>query len=1250
MSPSGPVELPDPTADLHWSDYRGAIHDIFAENAQRHPERLCVVETQSSKSPRREFTYRRINEASNQVAHHLLENGVERGDFVMIYAHRGVDLVVAVFGVLKAGATFSVIDPAYPPDRQIIYLDVARPRALIIIEKASQEAGSLSEQVRDWISNNLDLKTEIPGLMLQNDGSLIGGHIDGKDVIQAQAHLADKVPGIVVGPDDTPTLSFTSGSEGRPKGVKGRHFSLAYYFPWMAKTFNLSSSDKFTMLSGIAHDPIQRDMFTPLFLGAQLLVPSREDIQHELLAEWMKREGATVTHLTPAMGQILVGGASTVFPSLHHAFFVGDILIKRDCRRLQELAPNVNIVNMFGTTETQRAVSYFEIPCRNQDPNFLDNMTDVIPAGRGMYDVQLLVVNREDRMKLCDVGETGEIYVRAGGLAEGYLGEDLAELTRTKFVENWFVEPRKWIEEDRKRVAEEKGRQPWRQYFEGPRDRLYRSGDLGRYMPSGDVECTGRADNQVKIRGFRIELGEIDKWVSEHPLSQENVTLLRQDKDEEPTLVTYIVPNLKQWKTWLLERDILDDAEEDDSMLGLLKRFRALRDDLRDYLKTKLPSYAVPSVILPLRRMPLNPNGKIDKPALPFPTADEISSAAVRHSQDNEDTGLSTTDKAVASIWEKVIPHVTANSLSPADSFFDIGGHSILAQYMLASVKKQWPDANLDIVTIIRHPTLRAFAAEIDRSLDPIGLRLDAEGLANGVPDETSYSADASNLESELLDTYSTGQPPASRPSTIFLTGATGFLGAYIIRDLLSRPQIKVIAHVRAETQSAGLDRIRETCKAYGIWSEEWSSRLSCVTGDLQKPRLGLDPEAWQAIADKADVIIHNGAKVHWVLPYDALKPANVLSTLAAMNLCATSKPKTFTFISSTSVLDTDHYVQMSDAGTPVPETDDLEGSRKGLGTGYGQSKWVSEYLIREAGKRGLKGTIVRPGYVTGDSKTGVTNTDDFLTRHLKGCVQLSAAPEIPNDINMVPVNHVARCVVACALHPPSHSSSPKNPFNSTPTTTTIPTTTTTITTAQITAPSPRMTFTAFASALRTYGYPVSIIPYPAWREKLIAYVEHNPSQNPEKEENEKDEHALLPLYHFVTGDLPAGTRAPLLEDGNTRAALEADDAVGVGDACGVNPNPKEVAADTKDGVAVAEGEVVTEEVLGRYLAFLVAVGFLDAPPPPPPPPPAGGGGGGSAEEEKDEKGLQVKPLPDIPQLAEGGAGMGMRLKGRGRG
>ncbi len=346
--------IPDPTSDLEWSSFRGAIHDIFAANAEAHPDRTCVVETKSEDSPERKFTYRQIHEASNVLAHHLVQSGLERGDVVMIYSYRGVDLVVAVMGTLKAGGTFSVLDPAYPPDRQNIYLEVSLPRALVIIDKATQDAGELSEKVRDFISDNLKLRTEVPALRLENDGFLQGGEIDGKDVFEAVRSNKSKGPGIVVGPDSTPTLSFTSGSEGRPKGVRGRHYSLAFYFDWMAKTFNLSEKDKFTMLSGIAHDPIQRDMFTPLFLGAQLLVPAKNDIQNELLAEWMKEHGATVTHLTPAMGQILVGGATATFDKLHHAFFVGDILIKRDCRSLQNLANNVRIVNMYGTTETQR--------------------------------------------------------------------------------------------------------------------------------------------------------------------------------------------------------------------------------------------------------------------------------------------------------------------------------------------------------------------------------------------------------------------------------------------------------------------------------------------------------------------------------------------------------------------------------------------------------------------------------------------------------------------------------------------------------------------------------------------------------------------------------------------------------------------------------------------------------------------------------------------------------------------------------
>jgi L-2-aminoadipate reductase len=971
--------IPDPTRDLNWSAFRGAIHDIFASNAQSHPDRLCVVETASGSSPRREFTYKQINEASNILAHHLVRSGIQLGEVVMVYAHRGVDLVVAVMGVLKAGATFSVIDPAYPPFRQNIYLDVARPRALVIIEKATTEAGKLTDEVRSFIKENLQLRTEIPALVIQKDGSLLGGSVDGKDVLADEVSVKSTLPGVVVGPDSTPTLSFTSGSEGRPKGVRGRHFSLAYYFPWMSKTFNLSENDKFSMLSGIAHDPIQRDIFTPLFLGAQLLVPSRDDIQNERLAEWMQEHEVTVTHLTPAMGQILVGGATAEFPSLHHAFFVGDILIKRDCRLLQGLAPNVFIVNMYGTTETQRAVSYYEIPSYASKGGYLDSMKDVIPAGRGMLDVQMLVVNRFDRSRLCAVGELGEIYVRAGGLAEGYLGSP--DLSEKKFLRNWFTDPQKWIDQDKEKVKSAGKEEPWRELYLGPRDRLYRSGDLGRYTPNGDVECSGRADDQVKIRGFRIELGEIDTHLSQHPLVRENVTLVRRDKDEEPTLVSYLVPEMSKWPSWLKERGLEDDQYEE-GMVGRLKRFRPLREDVRKYLSSKLPNYAVPTVIIPLARMPLNPNGKVDKPALVFPDTAQLSAAAGRRRSSHK-SALSETEMAVAKLWADLIPGITARMIRPDDEFEQLGGHSITAQRLRFKVKQVWRGLDISFNAIFRNPTLKGYSAAIDRVRNSTSLEAEepteTNGAANGDAQETvDYANDAKNLVEELPKHFPSASLDFSKSITVFLTGATGFLGAYLLRDLLSRrnPSLKVIALVRAKSSEVALSRVRTTCDAYGVWSPEWTDRLQCVAGNLGEDRFGLAPTNWEKISNEADVVIHNGAQVHWVFPYQTLKTSNVQGTIDALKLCAEGKPKHFAFVSSTSVLDTEDFVRKSEriafsGGKGISETDDLEASRVGLGNGYGQTKWVGEYLVREAGRRGLQGAIIRPGYITGDSKTG---------------------------------------------------------------------------------------------------------------------------------------------------------------------------------------------------------------------------------------------------------------------------------------
>lgn len=1134
--------LPDPTKDLDWSGYRGAIHDIFQENAAKFPDRVLAIETPSFLAPEqksREFTYKQINETSNIVGNYLVKTGIQRGDIVMIYSSRSVDLLVSVLGVLKAGATFSVIDPAYPPARQNIYLQVAKPKGLIVIKKA----GVLDQLVEDYIKNELEVVSRIPQIELQDDGSILGGASEGsQDVL---ANIPATPTGVLVGPDSNPTLSFTSGSEGLPKGVLGRHFSLAYYFDWMSKTFNLSDKDRFTMLSGIAHDPIQRDMFTPIFLGAQLLVPTDDDIGTPgKLAEWMSKYGATVTHLTPAMGQLLSAQATAQFPALHHAFFVGDILTKRDCLRLQTLAENVNIVNMYGTTETQRAVSYFEVASRSSDPTFLENQKDVMPAGKGMLNVQLLVVNRNDRSQICGVGEVGEIYVRAAGLSEGYRG--LPDLNKEKFVQNWFVDNDTWVVLDQEK---DKG-EPWRQFWKGPRDRLYRTGDLGRYLPDGNCECCGRADDQVKIRGFRIELGEIDTNISQHPLVRENVTLVRRDQNNEPTLISYIVPKSDVKELEDFKSPIEDVEDKDDHVVTGLVGYRNLIKDIKEFLKKRLASYAIPTIIVPFHKLPLNPNGKVDKPKLQFPSPAQLETVAKHAAADQDDTQFTETEAKVRDLWISVLPQ-RPSTVSPDDSFFDLGGHSILATRMIFELRKKFV-IDLPLGTIFKYPTIKAFAKEVDRIQSGAPLEATAqEQTEDEVVKPAEYFKDASELSETLLKKSYPSKAPLSSSDEInvFVTGTTGFLGSFIVADLLNRDaKIKVFAHVRASDKEKGFERVRKAGQTYGIWKDSFESRLEVVLGDLSTENFGLSESAWSSLADTIDVIIHNGALVHWVYPYSKLRDANVIGTVNTLNLAATGKAKYFAFVSSTSTLDTEHFVELSDkllsqGKDGVPESDDLSGSAYGLGSGYGQSKWAAEYIIRRAGERGLRGAIIRPGYVTGETKTGSSNTDDFLLRMLKGCAELGVYPNINNTINMVPVDHVARTTVAGALHPPKENE---------------------LAVIQVTG-HPRVTFTQYIGALNKFGYGLKEDDYVTWKKALERYVVEQTKES-----------ALYPLLHFVLDDLPSNTKAPELDDINARTSLKADA--------------------EWTGIDVSEGKGIDERQIAVYVSYLIKIGFLPKP------------------------------------------------------
>jgi amino acid adenylation domain-containing protein len=617
--------LPNPAAALDATWY-GAIHNLFSKQASRFPDRLAVVD------PHESWSYAELETRSNQLANYLRANGIQSQDIVAVYGDRSASLVWVLLGILKAGSAFLILDPAYPASRLIDYLIVAQPRGWIQLE----EAGVVPETLEHFLTAS----SKCCRLKLSRCSAVVG-----EDPLAA--HSIEN-PGVTGGPDELAYVAFTSGSTGKPRGILGRHGPVSHFLPSLKQTFNFNETDRFSVVSGLSFNPLHREIFTPLWLGATLCIPDPADIAPGRLAEWMKRSQISVAHLTPAMSQILTQAKhGTILISLRYAFFAGDVLRKRDVSELRKLAPQVRVVNFYGATETQRAVGHFVVPDEQDtisDSDQLDKRSqEIIPLGRGINDVQLLVLNASQN--LAGVSEIGEICFRSPHLAKGYMNDD--SLTSERFISNPFTKD--------------------------PSDRLYKTTELGRYLPDGNVEFIGRVDHQVKIRGFRIELGEIETVLSQNPAVQESVVVAQEDVHGDKRLVGYIVPRKEQALTV---------------------------SKLRGFLKSKLPEHMVPSTFVLLDALPLTPNGKVDRLALPATTGTrpELDKAMV--------APRTAVEKTLSQIWSQVLG---LKQVGIYDNFFELGGHSLLATRVIFRAREVFK-MELPLHVLFEKPTIEELA------------------------------------------------------------------------------------------------------------------------------------------------------------------------------------------------------------------------------------------------------------------------------------------------------------------------------------------------------------------------------------------------------------------------------------------------------------------------------------------------------------------------------------------------------------
>ncbi|KAF9361384.1 hypothetical protein BGX34_007191 [Mortierella sp. NVP85] len=567
----------------------------FNATQQDYPLHLCIhhlFEQQVERTPEatalvfngQSLTYAELNERANRLAHHLIGLGVQPDTRVAICVNRSLAVIVGVLAIIKAGGAYVPIDPYNPKDRIESILEDSSPKVMLV----------------DTTGRSILSDT---GVLSSSQKDIIYPLVDPNDNL-SQDITNPRVPSLT--PQHLAYLIYTSGSTGKPKGVMIEHQGVISRL----QEHNLTTSSRFLQFTPLSFDVSVLDVFTTLCSGACLHL-LQDDARRDLSQLWnyLLENHITHTSLTATVLQDIKGHASPRTPL--NLTFVGEILPPALLHTLQQMLPEGSrIVNEYGPTEaTVAAVRW------NCKPDFYG---DLVPIGRPIYNVRIYIL--DTHMAPVPLGAIGELYIGGVGVARGYLNRP--ELTAKVFLPDPFA---------------------------GDKDaRMYKTGDLARYLPDGNIVFHGRNDHQVKIRGFRIELGEIEARLTDHPLVQSAAVVAMGDGSDK-RLVAYVV------------------AKHDEQLVHTL----------RSHLSSCLPPYMVPAAIVRLDELPLTPNGKLNRLQLPQPD-----SHAIAH-QDYE-APHGDIESTLMTIWMDLL---NIDKIGRHDNFFMLGGHSLLAVKMITQVQ-----------------------------------------------------------------------------------------------------------------------------------------------------------------------------------------------------------------------------------------------------------------------------------------------------------------------------------------------------------------------------------------------------------------------------------------------------------------------------------------------------------------------------------------------------------------------------------
>lgn len=612
-----------------------------------YPKSKCIhqlFEEQVEKTPNavavvyedESLTYQQLNERTNQLAQYLRSLGVKPEVLVGICIERSPLMLVGLLGILKAGGAYVPLDPAYPQERLAFML--ADAQVSVLLTQKSLVTTLPPHQARVVCLDSATFST-----------------------------IAENLPHTVT-TDNLAYVIYTSGSTGRPKGVQIEHRGLLNLVFWHQQAFAVSSLDRVTQVAGVAFDACGWEIWPYLTAGASIHFPNDETrLYPEQLRDWLLSKAITISFLPTPMAEKILSLNWPANAALRTLLTGGDQL-----HQYPSTSHPFEVVNNYGPTENTVVATSGTVPKRQQ--------AYLPPAiGRAIANTQVYIL--DSLLQPVPIGVTGELYIGGESLARGYLHRP--DLTAERFIRNPFKRNRgasAVLTVSVVRGASPAGKEQVAWQGAGDKgetedqstncDRLYKTGDLVRYQADGNIEFLGRIDNQVKIRGFRIELSEIEAILTQHPQVRDAVVIAREDIPGVKSLAAYIIPELTQ----------------------------PTSNELRLFLKSKLPNYMIPASFTFLEALPITPNGKVDRRTLPVPEfeSDESTGFVSPHTH---------TQEVLAKIWRDVL---LLKQVGIHDNFFELGGDSIISMQIIA--KANQAGLKLTPKQLFQHQTIAELA------------------------------------------------------------------------------------------------------------------------------------------------------------------------------------------------------------------------------------------------------------------------------------------------------------------------------------------------------------------------------------------------------------------------------------------------------------------------------------------------------------------------------------------------------------